>query len=164
MRIALLTLGALVAVTVLGGGAWLVLCGSAGHAAPSPYSPFEIRIDSVEARGQLNVEEQEELFLLNKENELVLVIPKEEFDGVWGFRSRKKPNVRSIIQNTMELRSNNPNVLLCQFKGKEYGCSTEITTNQPRTVGISGRDLWDLAKSAGFLDRMAVETLLILPW
>ena len=60
----------------------------------------------------------------------------------------------------MKLRSNNPNVLLCQFKAKEYGCSTEITDDQPRTVGIKGQDLWDLAKSAGFLDRRAVETLL----
>ena len=85
MRNSLLKLCALAALTVLGSGAWLVACGSEPHGGPMPYSPFKISIDSIEARGQLNVEEKEELFLLNKGNELILEIPKFEEFGLRGF-------------------------------------------------------------------------------
>ncbi len=164
MRNSLLKLCALAALTVLGSGAWLVACGSEPHGGPMPYSPFKISIDSIEARGQLNVEEKEELFLLNKENELILGIPKEEFDGIFRFRHIEKSSGGPPLPYAVELRSNNPDVLLCHWikpRGKEweFKCNTEITTNFPRIL-IKGQNLDELAKSAGFLDQRAVETLL----
>ena len=160
MRNSLLKLCALAVLTVFGTAA----CAWDNHGSPSPYSPFEIRIDSVDARGQLNVEEKAQLFLLNKENELILVIPKEGFDLVYRFRQSENLFGGPTIQNTIELRSNNPNVLLCHWtnpgeKNQKFQCNTEITTNFPM-IPIKGQNLWDLAKAAGFLDQRAVETLL----
>ena len=160
MRNSLLKLGALAALTLFGTAS----CAWVNHGSPVPYSPFEIRIDSVDARGQLNVEEKAELFLLNKENELILVIPKEGFDRVYSFRHSEKSSGGPTIQNTIELRSNNPNVLLCHWtnpgeNNEKLQCNTEITTNFPK-IPIKGQNLWDLTKASGFLDQRAVETLL----
>ena len=76
MRNSLLKLCALAALTVLGSGAGFVACGSGDHPRPKHayYSPFKISIDSIEARGELNVEEKKEHFLLNKGSEF-LVFP-----------------------------------------------------------------------------------------
>ena len=160
MKNSLLKLGALAAVTVLGGGACVFW---ENHGTISTYSPFEIRIDSVDARGQLNVEEKALLFLLNKENELILVIPKESFDRGFSFRHSEKSSGGPTIQNTIELRSNNPDILLCHWinpgeENEKFQCNTEITTNFPK-IPIKGQNLWDLAKSAGVLDQRAVQTL-----
>ena len=69
--------------------------GSTSSSGPV-YSPFHIRIDSVEARGQLNVEEKEELFLLNKGDDLVLVIPKVAFDRL-RFRPRECRQIKDFL-------------------------------------------------------------------
>ena len=160
MRSALLKLGALAALTVFGSGA----CGWDNHGSSPIDSPFEIRIDSVDARGQLNVDEKAELFLLNKENELILVIPKEGFDRVYSFRHSEKIFGGPPIPYAVELRSNDPDVLLCHWtnpseKNQKFQCNTEITSNSPM-ISIKGQNLWDLAIAAGFLDQKAVQTLL----
>ncbi len=123
------------------------------------YNPFKIRIVSLEARGQLNVEEQEEQFLLNKENELILLITKtNEAPG-------SSIEFRNHTGATIELRSNNPDVLLCGrdvVPRKIHHCTTEITSPPPfnNLIIIRGQNLEDLAKAAGVLDKEVAQSLL----
>ncbi len=158
MRSALLTLGTLVALSVFGSGA----CVSESHGTASSYYPFKIRIDSLEARGQLNVEEKEELFFLNIVNELILVIPKEVSEPNLKIRHReeKSPGA-STIQNTIELNSNNPDILLCYFINPPYEdeCKTEITTNRP-LIRVWPQNLARIASSAGVLNQEVAVTVL----
>lgn len=175
MRNSLLKLGAL-ALTVLGSGAWLVACGSEPHGGPLPYSPFKISIDSIEARGELNVEEKEELFLLNKGNELILEIPKFEEFGLRGFTivgnqdrvtDQTLPlHERLVIDHVIQLKTDNPDVWLCRSvivneNTSRNECRTEITTNLP-TIGVRPQKLRDVVKSAGVFNQGVADTILRL--
>ena len=129
-----------------------------------PYSPFQIRIDSLEAHGQLIVEEKEDLFLLSKEDGLILVIPKEVSGRTrLQIRHREEYGGPYAVQNTIELKSNNPDVLLCAFIKKlhEYHreCLTEVTTNQAIIEVTPQKNLEELAKSAGVLSQEVAATL-----
>ena len=158
MRSALLILGTLAALSVSVGGA----CVWESHGTASSYYPFKITIDSLEARGQLNVEEKEELFFLNIVNELILVIPKEVSEPSLKFRHReeKSPGA-STIQNTIELNSNNPDILLCYFINPPYEeeCKTEITTNRP-LIRVWPQNLAKIASSAGVINQEVAVTVL----
>lgn len=133
--------------------------GSTSSSGPV-YSPFHIRIDSVEARGQLNVEEKEELFLLNKGDDLVLVIPKVAFDRL-RFRPREKGGgPYDYSQYTVELKSNNPDVLLRGGEKRHSECETAVTTTVMR-IDIKPQGLKDLATTAGVLDKKDVAATLL---
>ncbi len=167
---------ALAALTVLGSGAWLVACGSEPHGGPLPYSPFKISIDSIEARGELNVEEKEELFLLNKGNELILEIPKFEEVGLRGFTivgnrdgvfDQTLPlHERLVIDHVIQFKTDNPDVWLCRSiivneNTSTWECKTEITTNLP-PIGVRPQKLRDVAKSAGVINKDVADTILLL--
>ena len=89
MRNSLLKLGTPAALIVFGSCVGFVACGSHPWDQYDPYTPFKIFVDSVEARGQLTVEDNEELFFLNKGNELILEIPKYEEVGVRGLHPNR---------------------------------------------------------------------------
>ncbi len=171
MRNSLLKLGVLAALTVLGSGAWLVACGSEPHGGPPPYSPFKISIDSIEARGELNVEEKKEHFLLNKGSELILLIPKYEEFGERGFEIVGDPD-RVInttlpddeilaIDHVIQLSSNNPDVSIRGWENRRIKNPTELTTPNPR-IEVRPLGLRDVAISAGVLDQGVAVTIICL--
>ena len=176
MRNSLLKLGALAALTVLGSGAGFVACSSEPRDQYEAYTPFKISIDSIEARGQLNVEDKEELFLLNKGNELILEIPKFEEFGFRGFTivgnqdrvfDQTLPlHERLVIDHIIQLKTDNPDVWLCHvidldINNASSKCETEITTNLP-IIDVRPQKLRDVAKSAGVINKDVADTILLL--
>ncbi len=115
------------------------------------YSPFHIRIDRVEVRDQLHVEEKEELFLLSIEDELILVIPKTTVS--------RPPyiDIRNDSGATIEIHSDSPHVLLCG--AYRAACKTEISTTD-EFFRVQVPELKDLAKAAGVLNQKVAATLL----
>ncbi len=173
MRNSLLKLCALAALTVLGSGAGFVACGSGDHPRPKHayYSPFKISIDSIEARGELNVEEKKEHFLLNKGSELILLIPKYEEFGERGFEIVGDPD-RVInttlpddeilaIDHVIQLSSNNPDVSIRGWENRRIKNPTELTTPNPR-IEVRPLGLRDVAISAGVLDQGVAVTIICL--
>ena len=156
MTNSLLKLGALAALTVLGSAAGFFACGTSSPVSEIGYYPFKISVDSLEASGQLTSREREELFFLRKGNELIFGIPKEVSEPRLKFR-----NFSPTIQNTIELKSNNPDILLCYFINTPYEdeCKMDITTNRT-LISIWPQNLRGLAYSAGVLDQAVAGTIL----
>ena len=122
-------------------------------------SPFEITIEDIGGSGQVHIEEKNHLFFLKKGKDLILVIPKDEPYGDEGITFRHKEHFYGAftIPNTIHLKSNNPNVLLCYWinpykADQQYECKTEVTTNVAK-IDVKPQKLSELAKMAGVLDR-----------
>ena len=177
MRNSLLKLGTPAALIVFGSCVGFVACGSHPWDQYDPYTPFKIFVDSVEARGQLTVEDNEELFFLNKGNELILEIPKYEEVGVRGLTILGKLDKysdatlplheRMAIDHFIRLSSNNPNVWLCRAiiineNTPVTECNSEEIITQTPIIDVDPRNLEDLATAAGVLNQAVAVTILHL--
>ena len=174
MRNSLLILGALAVLAVLGSGVGFVACGSHDWDDHEPYTPFKIFVDSVEARGQLSVEDNEELFFLYKGNELILEIQKYEEVGTRGFKifgnhdrvlDETLPiDERMVIDHSIQLSSNNPDVWIRGRENRRISNKrerTELTTTTPQ-IHVHPLGLRGVAISAGVFDQAVAVTILRL--